>query len=58
MKFNKPQIPPIVEIKDIEGWRRDGGGGVHVEKGAMQFHLLFRPEGSHWLKLRWMRLST
>ena len=39
MKFNKPQIPPIVEIKDIEGWRRDGGGG-----GA-------RGEGGHAVSL-------
>ena len=31
MKFNKPQIPPIVEIKDIEGWR--GGGGARGEGG-------------------------
>ena len=51
-KLNKPQIPSIVEIKEIEGWR--GEGGVHVEKRAMQFHLLYRPEGSHWSKLRCM----
>ena len=54
MKFDKPEIPPIVEIKDIKGW----GEEVHMEKGAMQFHLLCRPEGSHWSKLRWIRLLT
>ena len=27
---------------------------MHVEKGAMHFHLLYRPEGPHWSKLRCM----
>ena len=38
-KLNKPQIPSIVEIKEIEGWRGEGGGARGEEGHAVSLAL-------------------